>query len=96
MNYSIEQIEAAVQKVTGGDSLDDWAVVITELIKPQWTPQVGEVYFYSYLEDDQPTGSYELCHNDDYHVSSSRPLTPSEVPAWLRDKEALKVAMEAL
>ena len=94
--YSIEQIEAAVQKATGGDSIYNWEVVIAELTRTQWNGQIGEVVFQSYLEDDQPTGDYFKMEESDQELKNCRSLLLSEVPGWKRDKEALKVAIEAL
>ncbi len=90
MNYSIEEIEAALLNAHG--FIDDNCnlnltklinEVTTELTKPKWEPQVGEVRQWS-------DGKYWVYGDVDIGLGHlTRPLTPDEVPA-------LKVAIEAL
>ena len=92
MKYSIEQIEAAIAAVRNG-KLCIPEKIITELIRPVWKPEVGEVYSYP----DFSGNEHYLKHGfADVFKGNERPLTPDEVPAWKRDKAALKVAIEAL
>ena len=83
----IEQIEAAAKKINYGTSAAE--MLIAELTQPKWKPQDGEVY-------KNPNGNYYKQKGGFKFNPEARPLTPGEVPAWERDKAALKVAIEAI
>ena len=93
MEYSIEQIEAAILKTSidahWNLSIEDIQPIIAELTKPKWIPQVGEVYNYG-------GGEYLKRIQDHVNPRKAKPLIPDEVPGWARDKAALKVAIKGL
>ncbi len=84
MKYSIEEIEVAFERWCN-DSPDSF---ITELTRPKWEPQVGEVYEFT---DDYDSRFIKRtpAHTAYATGNTRRPLTPDEVPA-------LKVAIEAI
>lgn len=54
--------------------------------------QAGEVYYYPL----NPGGGYARQRVDIELVGDERSLVPHEVPGWRKDREAMKVAVEAL
>ena len=59
----------------------DWLVeqVINGLQEPPFTPEVGQVLFQPYLEDDQPTGEYVAWGNNcNEFAEDMRELTLTE------------------
>ena len=84
----LEQIEAAAKKINYGTSA---AEMLIDELTHKWEPQAGEVYFHTFDR------AYYLCNvTFKKSIESHRSLTPDEVPEWARDKEALKVAIEAI
>ena len=92
--FTIQQIEAAFERWCN-DSPESF---IAELTRPVWKPEeVGEIYAFRYKGEGELWGYLEWgIKNAVANSAERRPLTPDEVPAWKRDKAALKVAIECL
>jgi len=85
MKFTIEQIEAAIQKVRLDTDIEQ--DLIAELTKPSWTPAVGEVSAYTNRNDNVEYGIFQP--PQPAFKDKIRPLNSSEVPA-------LDCAIEAL
>jgi len=88
MTFTIEQIEAAMLKLCFDEDIKH--NLMSELIRPQWKPQVGEVIVK--MVSGERNDYFKWAERSIMHdppVATYRPLTPDEVPA-------LKVAIDAL
>ena len=109
MKYTLEEIEAALDAVlpspyhssSATDALDTRSRILAELTTPKPEFKEGQVVFYPYMEDDQPTGEYINvgCDSRADAYSDCRPLTLQEAgPDFVRreDVEPLIVTLDAI